>query len=80
MKKVCMNYNQFMTKFKSASSGYTKKASDASLDSKTGSGKADSTSTGPVKGAGTAAISRFTKEHLSNVKGKTTVKKAGTKK
>ena len=75
-----MSYNEFMTKFKNAESGYSKKANTTNKDAKTGSGEGKDLSNGPIKGTGTPSIGKFTKEHLSNVKGKSSVKSAGKKK
>jgi hypothetical protein len=79
-KKVCMSYNEFMSKAKSAGAGYTKKANIGNNDAKPGSGKAKETATGPIKGNGTPSIQKLTNQHLSNIKSKDSVRKPGTKK
>lgn len=62
-----MNYNSFMSAFKSAESGYSKKANIDNKDA--GEKKIDQElSDESIKGAGTAPLSKFTKEHLSKVK------------
>lgn len=73
MKKVCMNYNEFMTAFKGADKNYGKKANVANKDSKTESKTDQDLATGEVKGKATAPISKYTKEHLSTVKSKNVV-------
>ena len=66
-KNPVMNYNSFMSAFKSAESGYSKKANVANKDA--GAKKFNQElSTGSIKGSGTASLSKFTKEHLSKVK------------
>ena len=65
-----MNYNQFMAKFKGADKTYRKKANTKNADAKTGSKVKDEMATGPISGSGTAAISKYTKQHLANVKKK----------
>lgn len=72
-KNPVMNYNQFMSAFKSADKGYGKKANVANKDAKSG-GKVDQElANDPIKGKATGAISKYTKEHLSKVKAKSIV-------
>lgn len=68
MANPVMNYNQFMSKFKSAEAGYSKKANTSNNDAKSVSGEGKETTDGPIKGSGTASLSKFTKEHLAKVK------------
>lgn len=68
MANPVMNYNQFMSKFKGAAAGYTKKADIKNDDAKAVSGEGKETTEGPVKGAGTTQINKYTKEHLAKVK------------
>ena len=66
-KNPVMNYNSFMSAFKSAEGGYTKKANVANKDAgnkKINQELADDS----IKGAGTASLSKFTKDHLTKVK------------
>lgn len=79
MKKVCMSYQEFMTKFKNADKTYAKKANVANKDAKTDSKINSELADDAVKGKGTAVISKITKNHLSNIKSKTSVIKAGKK-
>ena len=68
-KNPVMNYNQFMTAFKSAEKGLSKKANIANKDAK-GSKVDQELADEPIKGVSTGAISKYTKEHLSKVKSK----------
>jgi hypothetical protein len=73
-KNPVMNYNTFMAAFKSAESGYSKKANVANKDA--GAKKIDQDlATDEVKGSGSAPIGKYTKEHLSKVKSKNIVGK-----
>jgi hypothetical protein len=73
-KNPVMNYNQFMSAFKSAENGYGKKANVSNKDAK-GTSKVDQEMAKDViKGKATGAISKYTKEHLSRVKSKNVIK------
>ena len=62
-----MNYNSFMSAFKSAEGNYSKKANIDNKDA--GEKKIDQElAADPIKGKDTAPLSKFTKEHLSKVK------------
>lgn len=74
-KNPVMNYNQFMSAFKSAVKGYGKKANTSNKDAKSGSKVNQEMSAGAASGKQTGAISKFTKEHLSKVKAKNIVGK-----
>ena len=78
-KNPVMNYNSFMSAFKSAAGGYSKKANVANKDAKDKSSTNQEMSDESIKGAVTAPISKFTKEHLAKVKS-TKVVGNGTKK
>jgi hypothetical protein len=66
-KNPVMNYNSFMSAFKSAVGGYSKKANIANKDA--GAKKINQgLSNNPISGASTASISKYTKEHLARVK------------
>jgi hypothetical protein len=65
-----MNYNQFMSAFKGAAAKYSGKANVANGDA-TGNMKVNQQLTdGPVKGKGTAALDKYTKSYMANVKKK----------
>ena len=69
-----MNYNQFMSAFKKAASGYNGKA-NIKNDDATGTAKVkQELAEGPVKGKGTPHIDKYTKQYLSTVKNKNIVK------
>lgn len=72
-KNPVMNYNQFMSAFKSADKGYGKKANVSNKDSKAGSKVNQEMAKDAIKGKATGAISKYTKEHLSKVKSKNIV-------
>jgi hypothetical protein len=66
-KNPVMNYNSFMSAFKSAEGGYSKKANIANKDA--GAKKFNQElSAASIKGSGTPQLSKFTKEHLAKVK------------
>jgi hypothetical protein len=70
MANPVMNYNQFMSAFKKAESGYRGKANTVNND-KNGSAKIkQELAQGPVKGKGTPQIGKHTSKHLSNIKKK----------
>lgn len=70
MSNPVMNYNQFMSAFKGAAAKYSGKANTANGD-KNGNMKINQGLTeGPVKGKGTAALDKYTKAYMSNVKKK----------
>jgi hypothetical protein len=70
MKNPVMNYNQFMSVFKSASNAYSKKANVASKDAKSNSSIKQELSGEVIKGKGTPNLDRHTKQYLANVKKK----------
>ena len=71
-KNPVMNYNSFMSAFKSAEGKYSKKANIANKDA--GEKKIDQElAEDQVKGKGTASINKFTKEHLSKTNKKNIV-------
>jgi hypothetical protein len=70
MKNPVMNYNQFMSVFKSASTAYAKKANTASKDAKTNSSIKQEMSGEAIKGKGTPSLDKHTKQYLANVKKK----------
>jgi hypothetical protein len=73
-KNPVMNYNSFMSAFKSAEGKYSKKANVSNKDA--GDKKINQElATGEVKGSGTAAVSKYTKEHLAIVNKKNIVAK-----
>jgi hypothetical protein len=74
MSNPVMNYNQFMTAFKKAESGYRGKGNTAAND-KGGTAKINQEiSAGPVKGKGTPYIDKYTKQYLGSVKKKSASK------
>jgi len=71
-KNPVMNYNSFMSAFKSAEGKYSKKANIANKDA--GEKKIDQElADDQIKGKGTAPISKYTKEHLSRTNKKNIV-------
>ena len=69
-----MNYNQFMSKAKSAKSGYDKKANTKQTDKDGTKVKQDlSNLEGKGSDKNTASIQRYTKEFLSKVSKKNVV-------
>jgi hypothetical protein len=65
-----MNYNQFMSEFKKAEAGYRAKGNVAA-GKEIGHAKVDQNLTdGPIKGKGTPALDKYTKQYLSAVKSK----------
>lgn len=71
-KNPVMNYNTFMSAFKSAEGKYSKKANISNKDA--GAKKINQDlAADQVKGNGTPAISKFTKENLSRAKKKNIV-------
>ena len=73
MSNPVMNYNQFMSAFKKAASGYSGKANIKNGDA-TGTAKVkQELAEGPVKGKGTPHIDKYTKQYLSTVKKKNVV-------
>jgi hypothetical protein len=70
MKNSVMNYNQFMSVFKSAASGYSGKGNVANKDAKSAAGINQGMVTGPISGKNTAHLDKFTKQHLANIKKK----------
>ena len=68
MKNPVMNYNQFMSSFKSGEKAYSKKADIKNKDAKDKSSTNQELATDQVKGSGTSAINKYTKEHLAKVK------------
>jgi len=71
-KNPVMNYNSFMSAFKSAEGKYAKKANLSNKDAgakKINQGLAQD----QVKGSGTGAIGKYTKEHLARVTKKNVV-------
>jgi hypothetical protein len=79
MKKVCMNYNEFMSKFKNASKSYAGSANISNNDSKSGSKVDANLSNTSISGKGTSVLSKLTTQHLNNIKNKTSVNSAGKK-
>ena len=73
-KNPVMNYNQFMTAFKSAEKGYGKSANVSNKDAKTSSSVNQEMAKDAIKGKATGAISKYTKEHLARVKSKNVIK------
>ena len=71
-KNPVMNYNSFMSAFKSAEGKYSKKAN---ISNKDAGDKKINQELGEVKGSGTSNLSKFTKEHLSSVNKKNIVSK-----
>jgi len=75
MSNPVMNYNQFMSAFKKAASGYSGKADTGNNDA-TGTQKVkQELAAGPVKGKGTPQIDKYTKQYLNTVKKKNVVGK-----
>lgn len=73
-KNPVMNYNSFMSAFKSAEGKYSKKANIANKDA--GEKKIDQDlAEDQVKGKGTASIEKYTKEHLTKTAKKNIVNK-----
>jgi len=73
MSNPVMNYNQFMSAFKKAASGYSGKENVKKNDA-TGTAKVKQELTqGPVKGKGTPHIDKYTKQYMSAVKKKNVV-------
>ena len=68
MKNPVMNYNQFMSVFKSAANGYSGKGNVSNKDAKSASGINQGMSS--VSGKGTPHIDKYTKQHLANIKKK----------
>ncbi len=68
-----MNYNQFMAAFKKAEAGYRAKANVAAKDAN-GTAKVKQ-ELSDVKGKGTAALDKYTKQYLNTVKKKNIVGK-----
>ena len=73
MSNPVMNYNQFMAAFKKAAAGYSGKA-DIKANDKNGTAKVKQ-ELASVKGKGTAALDKYTREYLNTVKKKNIVKK-----
>jgi hypothetical protein len=71
-KNPVMNYNSFMSAFKSAEGKYSKKAN---ISNKDAGDKKINQELGEVKGSGTSTIGKFTKEHLASVNKKNIVSK-----
>jgi hypothetical protein len=74
MSNPVMNYNQFMAAFKKAEAGYHGKANVAAHDAKGTAKVKQELATGPVKGKGTAHLSKATNSYLGTVKKKDVVK------
>lgn len=75
MANPVMNYNQFMSAFKKAETGYRGKANVGAND-KTGSMKINQGLVeGPVKGKGTPQIDKYTKQYMTTTKSKNIVGK-----
>lgn len=73
-KNPVMNYNSFMSAFKSAEGKYSKKANIVNKDA--GEKKINQElAEDEVKGSGTAPVSKYTKEHLASVNKKNIVSK-----
>lgn len=70
-----MDYNQFMSAFKSAEGGYTKKANVDNKDAKTDTKIDQDLSKEGQEGKDTAPLSKYTKEHLATVKKENIVSK-----
>lgn len=73
MSNPVMNYNQFMAAFKKAAAGYSGKA-DIKANDKNGTAKVKQ-ELAEVKGKGTAALDKYTKQYLNTVKKKNIVGK-----
>lgn len=72
MKNPVMNYNTFMSAFKSADKNYSKKANIDNKDA--GEKKIDQDlSSEASNGKATAPISKYTKEHLASINKKNIV-------
>lgn len=70
MANPVMNYNQFMSAFKKAEAGYSGKANIKNDDANGTAKVKQEMATGPVKGAGTSHIDKYTKQYLGGVKKK----------
>ena len=73
MSNPVMNYNQFMSAFKKAAAGYSGKA-DIKANDKSGTAKVKQ-QLSDVKGKGTPALDKYTKQYLNTVKKKNVVGK-----
>lgn len=67
-KNPCMNYNQFMNIFKSASKKYAGKASKDSRDTKVAAKLKQDLATDGVKSKGTPNLDKYTKGFLKTAK------------
>jgi hypothetical protein len=73
MSNPVMNYNQFMSAFKKAASGYSGKANVKNNDAAGTAKVKQELAQGPVKGKGTPHIDKYTKQYMSTVKKKNVV-------
>jgi len=68
MANPVMNYNQFMSTFKKAA--YHGKANIANKDASSHSKLNQGLAKDHIKGTGTPALAKYTKQHLANIKKK----------
>lgn len=74
MANPVMNYNQFMSAFKKAESGYRGKANILAND-RSGSAKVNQgLAQGPVKGKSTPQIGKYTSQYMTTARNKNIVK------